>query len=317
MVIQSLHIDSNDLLKFSVSSLIERCSQLREATTFFINQPPKVIGKDHPCLVIIESECVVARKKHLGPNSPKMLGSDWATTCVIVLFESSDFVACAHVVDPRTVFDILTTALNKMKDLSPMRNLGSVNVYLVGGFTDGQCSSEVSSMSCHICSDILIFLSKSEETTFHLKLLACYDVNSGPDHRPIHTGVAFCMDSCQVMPSNLENCFGPDIHLRRARLSVPFDSDLLFEPTEEKLRIAPFETSASEWELRQCMKLPDEVILGHFSTSPKAEPQGFAEAFRAKCAFLIENQPLRKSVFAGNKPRVHQLDAETGVWTLL
>ena len=158
----------------------------------------------------------------MSPNSPKLLGSDWATTCVIVFFETKDFVSCAHIVDPGSIFKILGAALNELKNLSN-DNVGTVNAYLVGGFTDGQPSSKVSSMSSHICCQILIFLIKSK-VSFHLKLMACYDVNSSPDNKPVHMGVAFCMDSCQAIPVNLENCFGPDIQLRRARLEQHPDS---------------------------------------------------------------------------------------------
>ena len=48
------------------------------------------------CLAVHENECAIVRKSNLTDRSPQYVGSDWATTCVMLILETDEHVCCLH-----------------------------------------------------------------------------------------------------------------------------------------------------------------------------------------------------------------------------
>ena len=242
-----------------------------------------------------------------------IIGSDDATTCIIVVVRhsGSGAVALAHF-DGMGVNEAVCTMVVRVQELSLGYPDGRLELHLIGGYGDRRGYAE----------DIFYGIMQSfhkHRLHFDLKQACVGELNTilrGDIKYPIVYGVGVNIKTGVIFPASFTDR-GPDRQLRDARTFMGARTVLdIYDPTLGILRIKPFNydplRGVDLW-----LSQSDEYLLRHFSTSPEVEPPHFANQTRATIKFIQEHQCPAKSIFGDNLPRNYKRSEITGCWTLV
>lgn len=209
-----------------------------------------------------------------------VIGSDEATSCVIVVACDQERVVCAHLASKTEVERSLPTMLAAVK--SPF------NVFLVGGREEAGKS---------VADAILAHLAGSS-CTIKLAYL-------GEESGPMVQGCAFLAGENRLVRAKwLKPARGPFQNVRSIRWLADGGSDGLMQVYNCGTWSVHYEWDHSMAErIRFCLEnYSDEEMLNSFSTTPSLEAPDFVANLRAKFRFYVDNRnpfadgPLQKTL---------------------
>ncbi|KAG4073688.1 hypothetical protein HA402_000912 [Bradysia odoriphaga] len=239
-----------------------------------------------------------------------IIGSDDATTCIIVVVRhsGSGAVALAHL-DGNGIDEAVSTMVDRVQNLALGYPEGRIEVQLIGGYKDQQSYAE----------DLFFNIMQS----FHKHPLeidltqACVgELNTivrGDLNWPIIYGIGVNIKTGEIFPAAFTDK-GPDLQLRMARNFTGGQTVLdIYDSQLGMLRIGPFNydplRGVDLW-----LAQTDEFLLRHLSTSPEVEPPHFAMQVRSTLKYIQDNQFPAVTVFRDNRPHYYHRDETTGCW---
>lgn len=279
----------------------------RETATQFLSIPTKTVGA--PGLLYVCQREMAAVAPH--DKNVNIIGSDDATTCVIVVVRhsGSGAVALAHL-DGNGTDEAVSTMVARVQELAFGYPEGRIELQLIGGFKDTQGYAE------DLFSNIMQSFHK-HPLEIDLTQACVGELNTilrGDINWPIIYGIGVNVKTGEIFPSTFPDK-GPDIQLRMARHFTGGHQVLdIYDSTVGMLRIGPFNydplRGVDLW-----LSQSDEFILQHLSTSPEVEPPHFALQVRATLRYIQDNQFPAVTVFRNNNPHYFRRDESTGCWT--
>ncbi|KAA0199622.1 hypothetical protein HAZT_HAZT001010 [Hyalella azteca] len=252
-------------------------------------------------------------------NRVKVVGSDDATTCHIVMFlhKASGSVALAHFDGSRHEDSSLARFLQVLVGNSDDRKL---EVYAIGGFFNNQANVRGLKESQELSLKLLKNFMKLE-FDFNLIQWCCCELNSiiyrnpRPHVRPLFHGLCYDRINKTAHPASFES-HGVDVALRAASVWYTATRSMndLYDSANHSITIKPFHNNSDHpWSFYKT--LSDEAILDNFSTSPSAEPPLFCSQMRLMFNLLDAHPQPMKTLFADGQPRVYEL-LQNGKWDL-
>ena len=263
------------------------------------------------CLYVAQGEYSVV------PNSDvrvKVVGSEDATTCHILLFKHANGVALTHCDGSSHEGTSLKIMLEKLVQGSSDR---TIDVYGIGGFLSDvkvKGSRESQKLSLKL---IMMFIRL--DYIFNLSLWSCCELNtiklSMLVLKPFHYGMCYDRTLNSVFPASFKS-HGPESVVRNAFNWASYKQSMteVYDNLNHSISVLPFQNSENE-RFRYYCQLSDNTILSHFSTSPSAEPPDFVNKMRS-VFFLLGNHPNpMQTLFPSGKCRIYVLQ-EDGQWKL-
>lgn len=245
----------------------------------------------------------------------KIVGSDDATTCHIIIFHhrESGNVALAHCDGS---YKEEASILNFLQLLVGDSNEPAFDVYAIGGFYKTQ-SRVVGLEESQKLSLKYLNLFVKLDFQFNLIQWCCCELNTAQTASAMPLFFGLCWD-------RMEKCAKPAVFtshgnnatLRAASMWSTYSNGMvnLYDYNKHSITIQPFSnTSNNPWHIYRT--LSDEMILQNFSTSPTAEPPMFCSRMRRLFGLLADNPYPMKSIFPDGKPKVYVLQ-EAGCWEL-
>ena len=278
----------------------------RETAAQLLAIPNKIIGPVG--LLYVQQREFAATVPH--DKNVSILGSDDATTCIVVVVRhsGSGAVALAHF-DGSGTDEAVCTMVQRVQDLAVGYQEGRIELQLVGGFSDTHHYSEdifYNIMNCFHKLPVEVDLT-----------LACVgELNTtvrGGIHWPMVYGVGVNVKTGEIFPATFPDK-GPDQALRCARHLTGQTQVLeIYDSHLGLLRIGPFNyeplRGVDLW-----LEQSDEFILQHLSTSPEVEPPHFVMQIRATLKYIQDNQFPAVTVFRDNRPHYFRRDEHSGTW---
>uniref|UniRef100_A0A1L8E2M8 Putative asparagine amidohydrolase n=1 Tax=Nyssomyia neivai TaxID=330878 RepID=A0A1L8E2M8_9DIPT len=291
-------------------------------TSLFLQHP---VYRDHanqllsiPTKTVGPVGLLYVRQREMAAVAPHdknvtIIGSDDATTCIIVVVRhsGSGAVALAHL-DGAGTDEAVSAMVTRVQELGIGYPEGRIELQLIGGFRDQKGYSE----------DLFYNIMQS----FHKHPLeidltqACVmDLNTtvrGDINWPIIYGVGVNVKNGDIFPATFPDK-GPDLPLRQARSFTGGQTVLdIYDSNVGMLRIGPFNydplRGVDLW-----LAQSDEFLLQHLSTSPEVEPPTFAMQLRSTLRYIQDNQFPAVTVFPDNRPHYYRRDEATGCWQLV
>lgn len=295
-----------DKCPLKTSNLFLQHPVYRDYATQLLLIPTKTVGPMG--LLYVGQREMAAVAPH--DKSVNIIGSDDATTCIIVVVRhsGSGAVALAHL-DGNGIDEAVTTMVARVQELALGYPEGRIELQLIGGFRDLQGYGE------DIFSSVMQSFHKH-----HLEIdltQACVgELNTilrGDTNWPIIYGVGVNIKTGEIFPASYPDR-GPDQQLRTARNFTGAHSVLdIYDSSMGMLRIGPFNydplRGVDLW-----LSQSDEFLLQHLSTSPDVEPPHFAMQVRSALKYIQENQFPAITVFRDNRPHYYRRDETTGYW---
>ena len=137
---------------------------------------------------------------------------------------------------------------------------------------------------------------------------------NGP--QPIVYGVSYDRQMNVIQPAHFTSQ-EPDLPIRSASRTIISDEMLeIYNPDNDAVIIPPFTYSSNTSFFETAIKLPDNIMLQEFSTSPLVEPPRFCKLIRDSYRVFIDNPKPFKTLFPDGKPRVYKMNS-TGIWNLI
>lgn len=278
----------------------------RDTASQLLAIPTKVIGPVG-LLYVQQRELAATLPNDKNVN---ILGSDDATTCIIVVVRhsGSGAVALAHL-DGSGTDEAVYTMVQRVQELALGYPEGRIELQLVGGFSDPSGYSE------NLFYNIM--------NTFHKHILeidltlACIgEMNTTIRENiqwPMIYGIGVNLKTGEIFPASFPEK-GPDQPLRYARHLTGVQQVLdIYDCHLGLLKIGPFNyeplRGVDLW-----LEQSDDFILQHLSTSPKVEPPHFVMQIRQTLKYIQDNQFPAVTVFRDNRPHYYRRDEHTGVW---
>ncbi|XP_054762807.2 protein N-terminal asparagine amidohydrolase-like [Lytechinus pictus] len=291
--------------KENVMQLVEDYPKFKDEAAAFCTKPV------HHCeaidlLYVNQREYAVTIP---SDNIVKILGSDDATTChIIVLRHSgSGATALAHL-DGHGIEGGIANMLASILTLSTGCSEGRLELHIFGGFCDSRGES------VEISANVFSIFHKCVHD-IHLVTACMSELNDTVKdgiHWPILYGVAVNVNSGEIFPASFADK-GPDKPLRSVyTLFGNHHMRNVYDHSSGLHMISPFTYRAmpyiSNWLLQ-----PDSFIREHLSTSPEVEPPYFEEGIRDAIRWVMNHPHPTLTVFPGNKPRVYTKN-QHGLW---
>ncbi|XP_021928509.1 protein N-terminal asparagine amidohydrolase [Zootermopsis nevadensis] len=271
--------------------------------------PTKVVGPVG-LLYVQQRELAVTIPHDKNVN---ILGSDDATTCIIVVLRhsGSGAVAVAHL-DGAGTDEGVMNVIHRVQELALGYPEGHLELQLIRSlvvFSDSHNYSEG--------------LFHSIMHSFHKQLveidltLACVgELNTtirGGIHWPILYGVGVNVKTGELFPATFPDK-GPDQALRGARHLTGGQQILdVYDCQLGLLRIGPFNydplRGVDLW-----LEQTDDFILQHLSTAPEVEPPHFVMQVRATLKYIQDHPFPAVTVFRDNRPHYYRRDENSGTW---
>nr|CAI5853897.1 unnamed protein product [Callosobruchus analis] len=301
-----LFINGEQQSKCPINSkeLFDTFSEYKTSGLNFSDLPNTVVGHRGSLYVMQQEYAAVAPKN----QTVTILGSDDATTCIIGIVREhySGITALAHLDNPPGVEKTLEKIIEKLQYLSDAQ--GKYDTYLVGGYKDPRGRSE------RLFEEIFKILQKIPQE-IHLKLACIGEINTVMKKDvpwPKVYGVAVKIDTGEIFPATFEEK-GPDEILRHVKI-LAGSSDIMniYDNQLNIVKIGPFSYTPFQG-MEYLLKVSDELLLEHTSTSPDVEPPDYVTNIRKAVQFIIEN-PKASNVFKENKPHCFYRDEESGLW---
>ena len=253
-----------------------------------------------------------------GDQRVRLVGSDDATTChMVVVRHPAGTVAVAHFDGSHGEEAALGDMVAKIVGIEGDGE--GLEVSVVGGYQPEQGSKEAARAEAEHLSLKLLEALVRHECHFQLCVWCTCRLNTtqgagGPGPRVY--GIAVEVQTGTVFPAHFK-AQEPNMPLRAASRWMsggrrPLD---LYDHTSNTITIHPFHYSEVEW-FAIYLKLPDEVLLRNFSTSPKVEPPRFCEELRQVFKVFVEHPRPSESLFTGNKPKKYTINP-SGVWEVI
>ncbi|MPC15038.1 Protein N-terminal asparagine amidohydrolase [Portunus trituberculatus] len=250
-----------------------------------------------------------------GDPRVRVVGSDDATTChMVVVRHPSGTVAVAHFDGSRGEEAALGDMVAKIMGIEGHGE--GLEVSVVGGYQPERGSKEAARAEAEQLSLKLLEALVRHECHFQLCVWCTCRLNttqsaSGPHPRVY--GVAVEIQSGTLFPAHFK-MQEPDMPLRSASRWMaggrhPLD---LYDHSSGTITIHPFHCSEADL-FAVYLKLPDDVLLRNFSTSPKVEPPHFCQELRRVFKVFVDHPRPLESLFVGNRPKKYAISA-SGVW---
>ncbi|CAG9857948.1 unnamed protein product [Phyllotreta striolata] len=245
------------------------------------------------------------------PHDPNVdiIGSDAATTCIIIVLRhsGSGAVALGHF-DGSETKEGVVAVIQKLRGLSLARSEGRLELQLIGAYENESSSSE------EVFRGIIQAFHEYPDG-IHLtlacvgKVITIYDDKKVP--KPIIYGIGIRVKSGEMFPATYPDK-GPEQHLRSIRSIEALPSQRMVDIYDNEsgfLKIQPFHYEP--WAHRSCWSnRTDEALLQRYSTSPMAEPPDMAHNIRNMLKFIHEHSA--RDVFKDNKPLLFRM--HSGLW---
>lgn len=244
----------------------------------------------------------------------KVIGSDDATTChIIILKDSYGNVAVAHFDGNGQEYESLQTMTTELQTFN-----GSfqepVEVFVVGGYRSD--SENISNTSESLSLKILKYLC-SIDVPLSLQILCTVDLNTksvNGNPFPIFYGVAVSQETGEVFPANFSVPV-PNHILRSASMWVtgsqgPQSPRNIYDYQNHSVTVLPFK-NWNQKDFEFYSTLPSHVIMKYFSTSPLVEPPSFIGRLRS--VFNLLGSYTSEEIFPGNKSKVYKI-TNSGEW---
>lgn len=298
----------------STDEFFARCPGVAEAGRSFACQKLRQVEARH-ALYVGQGEFGVVPG---GDPRVRVVGSDDATTChMVVVRHPEGTVAIAHFDGSRGEEAALSTMVDKIVSLE-MDGEG-LEVYVVGGYQPERGSKEASKGEAEQLSLKLLDALVRHDYHFRLCLWCTGSLNTtqGPGGpRPKVYGMAVEVQSGAVFPAHFK-AQEPNMPLRAASRWMsseqrPLD---LYNHVSGTITIHPFRFSEVDW-FGIYLKLPDEVLLRNFSTSPKVEPPHFCQELRKVFKVFVDHPRPHETLFPNDKPKTYSINP-SGVWELV
>lgn len=290
------------------------CPGVTEAGQSFASQKLRQVEAQH-ALYVGQGEFGVVPGR--DPRV-RVVGSDDATTChMVVLRHPRGTVAIAHFDGSRGEEAALSAMVEKIVSIE--EDGEGLEVYVAGGYQPERGSKEAAKGEAEHLSLKLLDSLIHHECHFRLSLwcTGCLNTTQGPGGpRPRVYGMAVEVQSGMVFPAHFK-AQEPNMPLRAASRWMsnerrPID---LYDHASSTITIHPFSYSDVDW-FAFYLKLPDEVLLRNFSTSPKVEPPHFCQELRRVFKVFVDHPRPRETLFPDNKPKKYSLN-QNGTWELV
>ncbi|KAJ9588483.1 hypothetical protein L9F63_018139, partial [Diploptera punctata] len=278
----------------------------KDSVTQLLSIPTKVVGPVG--LLYVQQREVAATVPH--DKNVTILGSDDATTCIIVVLRhtGSGAVAMAHLDGAGTEEGVMNM-VHRVQELALGYPEGRLELQLIGGYSDSRNYSEELFYNIMPIADDY----RSEKLR---SILACTigELNTtvrGSIHWPILYGVGVNVKTGELFPATFPDK-GPDQALRSARHLTGGQQVLdVYDFQLGLLRIGPFNydplRGVDLW-----LEQTDDFILQHLSTSPEVEPPHFVMQIRATLKYIQDHPFPAVTVFRDNRPHYYRRDENSG-----
>ncbi|XP_041987784.1 protein N-terminal asparagine amidohydrolase isoform X2 [Aricia agestis] len=293
----------------SVRALLAAHPGYRDAAAQLLAGAPRVVGPQG--LLYVAQREMAAAVPH--DKNVTIIGSDDATTCIIVIVKhsGSGAVSLAHF-DGSGTAEAAAAMVAKTQQLAVGYPEGRLELQLVGGFTDPHRYSD------KLFANIMLSFHRLTEE-IDLTLACCCELNTalgGSAPAPLVTGVGLDLRAGEIFPANFPDK-GPELPLRSARAFTggPNSTQVLdiYDNGIGMLRIGPFNydplRSVDLW-----LQQSDEFILQHLSTTPTLEPPHFVHNIRMMLKFIQQHPFPAVTVFPENRAHYYRRDEQTGCW---
>lgn len=240
-----------------------------------------------------------------------IIGSDDATTCIIVIVRhsGSGAVALSHF-DGSGTYEAVNMMIQKVQELAIGYPEGRIELQLVGGYTGSSYSAKLFYNILDAFHKLPIEVDLTLACVGHLNTV----IRNGIPW-PIVYGVGVNMKTGEIFPATFPEK-GPEEYLRTARyLSSSGGEEVIdiYDCNLGMLKIGPFNYNplrAAELWLEQ----NDEFILHQLSTSPEVESPHFVSQIRGTLKYIQENPFPAVTVFRDNRPHYFRRDEHSGLW---
>jgi hypothetical protein len=293
------------------------------------------IKREQPSVYVCQREFTyvdIEKNSHI-----QYIGSQFATTCCIVIFKYNKRIACAHI-DGTDFTDYLVYELERFFGTEPI----TLETFIVGSYSDEMQSS------IENVGRLIEMMHESKTTLFKIKMCHILDLNTRKKTVTIDTRLCHEKDMHYSREPGSDNTFNKTIEV-----NVPIFPHLTYEVATGNLVSATYEDIGPEPILRTVSSFmgddpllkvydgetdqyiigpkedeqkygyntfdspliidylldsPDQFILRFLSTSPYAEGDNFAEEMRSNLRFL-KQYPDYTHHFPDDKPIVYKRDS--------
>jgi protein N-terminal asparagine amidohydrolase len=277
----------------------------RDTANQLLSIQPKTIGPVG--LLYVGQREMAAVAPH--DKNVHVIGSDDATTCIIVVIRhsGSGAIALAHL-DGNGIDEAVRNMVTRVQELALGYPEGRIELQLIGGFRDRQGFAE--DLFCNIMQSF-------HKHTVEVDLTqACIgELNTtvrGEINWPFIYGIGVNIKTGDIFPATFPDK-GPDLYLRNARHFTGGHQVLdIYDSQLGMLKIGPFNYDPLRG-IDLWLAQSDEFILKHLSTSPEVEPPHFAMQVRHTLKYIQDNPFPAITVFRDNRPHYYRRD-NTGCW---
>lgn len=239
----------------------------------------------------------------------KIVGSDDATTCHILIVKSKTYGAVvSHLDGQEKECDLLANCLRDFCSRSGENP--KFEAYVIGGYA----SKEVNiNNKCLALSISILKMLSVVEFPIDLRVFCCNFYNTkiiSGEPFPLFYGLAIDMQSLTIFPASFCDKL-PNHNLRAASHWVRDDSyDKVYDSSSKKICISPFD----DWDQSAFLlyaSLRDDILLKYFSTSPMVEPPTFCDKLRQ--VFSLLGNSTAQDLFPDSRPRSYSMQ-DNGTW---
>eukprot|EP00096_Caligus_rogercresseyi_P010876 TRINITY_DN4097_c0_g1_i1.p1 TRINITY_DN4097_c0_g1~~TRINITY_DN4097_c0_g1_i1.p1 ORF type:complete len:309 (+),score=77.64 TRINITY_DN4097_c0_g1_i1:40-966(+) len=282
-------------------------SGFRRGVEEFLSQKERQFNESDGYVYVSQNEFAVASSEStVDKHGLHYLGSDEATTCVILVASNETHVGLAHLdrCEPgglRSFIDRIGGGKEFTLDI-------------VGGFQDPKETSQKL-----ILSLLKALIAFPEVFTLRTTCVGGFNtqMKKGIPWPRVY-GVAVDIRKREVLPGSF-NFHGPARVLRHIRLSFSREKrgiQEVFDPESGNLRVEPFSYEPLSQDYAQGLcSLPPKTLIEYISTSPEVEKDSFLPHF-LECVDFIQRHPdpVRSNVFPCNKALLFTF--MNGAWRL-
>ena len=130
---------------------------------------------------------------------------------------------------------------------------------------------------------------------------------------PIIYGLGYEIKTKRVFMCNKFLNKGPEMSVRNARHFSSEGNLDIYDSINYRVKIGPFNYSVYDY-IPQCVNLSNETLLKYFSTSPKQEPEHFAQNLKQTFKFMTEHPKPLVTYFKNNQTFLY-IKQDDGSWT--
>ncbi|KAL9653847.1 hypothetical protein ABK040_012908 [Willaertia magna] len=323
------------------TSFPDRFNSRDEMLDFFLNNiqqvediPKRIITGNEPAVYVTQAEFAAIPKSN--PHHIQFLGSEDATTCTILIFETVNYFACVHLDGHEGQLELLHS---KLKSLSTNNN-ETIKIHMIGSYIDEENTSKKNLIQllnflhfkCNFkfhFGTVLVYNKNTEQTTKLIKndeYNDNYEIDEEEEEEyEMTVNIPKCINlTIDLTTSKLYNALfkenkGPE-HIVRSIVSFMGDYPLYttYNEKEDIYLIGPTDYQPYNYRILRkdyigsYLNLPDYFILNNFSTSPFAEPEHFVEDMKRKFKFMLEMGD-DKSYFK-NGLKIYKRKDKTNEW---